>query len=388
MIGSLIICVAEIKYMSNKLHDNRVLRIWNALWKLSVMFTATTELWCVLFFSGGGVITEKKDVLHLSALTKHLVIMLDIYFFFVLLLQNIVFTLALGDRKSWIIISWFDGILTNTYFKWDLYNYIPRGMLNVCADRIVIHPSNIKTKKINKIKFNYLDIHKQTLCFESHYSWPAFVSFPTYPVSSCRAAAEGHRYAAVQPTWILPADAAWRHRGQHKGWKQLILWVCLHRLHVFAFSVTLCSINQITRSLVPLDPMLGFSNASRDFLKRETPAFTIIWCMHAAACWQPELKALAKLMLRRAHWAKKEAWCDTVTEGPVTWDSRLKSGLSGSSVRSLLNWYRMGRDTTSQLPARLGLFKCVLAYMYRCLAAGFTLIITVTDTEYPRMWIS
>lgn len=73
-----------------------------------------------------------------------------------------------------------------------------------------------------------------------------------------------------------------------------------------------CSINQITRSLVPRNPMLGFSNASRDFRKRETPAFTIIWCTHTAACWQPELKALAKLMLRCAHWAKKETRCDTV----------------------------------------------------------------------------
>lgn len=140
-----------------------------------------------------------------------------------------------------------------------------------------------------------------------------FPYIPCFPVSSCRAAAKGHRYAAVQPTWILPADAAWRHHGQHKGWKQLILWVCLHRLHVSAFSVTLCSINQITRSLVPRNPMLGFSNTSRDFIKRETPAFTIIWCTHAAAaCWQPELKALAKLMLRCAHWAKKETRCDTV----------------------------------------------------------------------------
>lgn len=131
----------------------------------------------------------------------------------------------------------------------------------------------------------FVYIHKQTLCFESHYTWPAFFFHfpytPCFPVSSCRAAAKRHRYAAVQPTWILPADAAWRHHGQHKGWKQLILWVCLHRLHVFAFSVTLCSINQITRSLVPRNPMLGFSNASRDFIKRETPAFTIIWCTHA-----------------------------------------------------------------------------------------------------------
>lgn len=48
-----------------------------------------------------------------------------------------------------------------------------------------------------------------------------------FPVFSCRATAKGHRYPAVQPTRILPADATWRYHGQHKGWKQLILWVCV-----------------------------------------------------------------------------------------------------------------------------------------------------------------
>lgn len=46
-----------------------------------------------------------------------------------------------------------------------------------------------------------------------------------FAVPPCRTTAERHRYTAVQPTWILPADAAWRHHGQHKGWKQHILWV-------------------------------------------------------------------------------------------------------------------------------------------------------------------
>lgn len=48
-----------------------------------------------------------------------------------------------------------------------------------------------------------------------------------FPVLPCRATAERHCHPAIQSTWILPADAAWRHLGQHEGRKQLILWVCV-----------------------------------------------------------------------------------------------------------------------------------------------------------------
>lgn len=43
------------------------------------------------------------------------------------------------------------------------------------------------------------------------------------PVFLCRATVKGHRYPALQSTWILSADAAWWHHGQHKGRKQLFL---------------------------------------------------------------------------------------------------------------------------------------------------------------------
>lgn len=80
-----------------------------------------------------------------------------------------------------------------------------------------------------------------------------------FPVLSCRAAAEGHCYPAIQPTWILPADAAWRHHGQHKRWKQLILWVCVCvcfcLLPTRLLAVASCNSNQIIHSLVSSSPI-------------------------------------------------------------------------------------------------------------------------------------
>lgn len=92
-----------------------------------------------------------------------------------------------------------------------------------------------------------------------------------FAVPPCRTTAERHRYTAVQPTWILPADAAWRHHGQHKGWKQHILWVdvvCVYT-SLDLFIVVMYNFNPIIYSV---NDSTGYRNWVKKKKKKRSPS--------------------------------------------------------------------------------------------------------------------